>query len=59
MAGDEPGEDEGPLGRPPAPDDRLWRHPSEVSGGASTTSGGSSGPGPRGCSGFDHRKSNT
>jgi S1-C subfamily serine protease len=32
MAADDEGDDEGRFTGPPAPDDRLWRHPSEVSG---------------------------
>ena len=32
MAADDEGDEEGRFTGPPAPDDRLWRHPSEVSG---------------------------
>ena len=32
MAADDEGDDEGRFNGSPAPDDRLWRHPSEVSG---------------------------
>ena len=33
MPEDDPFADQGPLGPPPPPDDRLWRHPSEVAWG--------------------------
>ena len=32
MAPDDEGDDEARFGGPPSPDDRLWRHPSEVAG---------------------------
>ncbi|MGH9075260.1 MAG: S1C family serine protease [Acidimicrobiales bacterium] len=46
-AEDEEGAPEEPLRPPPDPDDRLWRHPSEVAGGLSASGSGAPGaPGP-------------
>jgi S1-C subfamily serine protease len=44
MAADDEGDDEGRFTGPPAPDDRLWRHPSEVSGSGDLPSAIAVGP---------------